>query len=62
VIGRTATIRTIAFALNFTVSDFTLSRKIFCTVAHLAGPYLADDGMVRARILALIEYISRLQE
>lgn len=24
--------------------------------------FLADDGMVRARILALIEYISRLQE
>ena len=26
------------------------------------GQYFADDGMVRARILALIEYISRLQE
>jgi hypothetical protein len=24
--------------------------------------YFADDGMVRARILALTEYISRLQE
>lgn len=29
--------------------------------SHL-GQYYADDGMVRARILALIEYISRLQE
>ena len=26
------------------------------------GPYLADDGIVRARILAVIEYLSRLQE
>jgi hypothetical protein len=26
------------------------------------GQYIADDGVVRARILALIEYISRLQE
>ena len=26
------------------------------------GQYFADDGMVRARILALIEHISRLQE
>ena len=26
------------------------------------GQYLADDGMVRARILALIEYLSQLQE
>jgi mono/diheme cytochrome c family protein len=26
------------------------------------GQYFADDGMIRARILALIEYISRLQE
>jgi len=26
------------------------------------GQYFADDGVVRARILALIEYISRLQE
>ena len=26
------------------------------------GPYLADDGIVRARILALIEYLSWLQE
>ena len=24
--------------------------------------YFADDGMVRARILALVEYISRLQD
>jgi mono/diheme cytochrome c family protein len=29
--------------------------------SHL-GQYFADDGMVRARILALIEYLSRLQE
>ena len=26
------------------------------------GQYLADDGIVRARILALIEHLSRLQE
>lgn len=26
------------------------------------GQYLADDGVVRARILALVEYVSRLQE
>ena len=26
------------------------------------GQYSADDGMIRARILALIEYISHLQE
>ena len=26
------------------------------------GQYLADDGLVRARILALAEYVSRLQE
>ena len=26
------------------------------------GQYFADDGMIRARILALIEYISRLQD
>ncbi len=26
------------------------------------GQYFADDGVIRARILALIEYISRLQE
>ena len=26
------------------------------------GQYFADDGMIRARILALIEHISRLQE
>ena len=29
--------------------------------SHL-GQYFADDGMIRARILALIEHISRLQE
>lgn len=27
-----------------------------------SGQYLVDEGVIRARILALIEYISRLQE